>query len=330
MEQNPLVQFILNIFNVDDILKVDPFANFSIATHQPAREITANVELSGNGILLVDRDFKPRKPFNNLEYNMNDVSVRTLYIRYISNPNPQTAQICKIFEPISGLKEAAEVNKMIAAMGGPPGLAVEIPANREGRFNTFLIKENPECIYLNDAFIKTFMHIDQTNIMNGIINVPPQICAAAGLPKTGTVSESEPFDIDYYVLVPKNHVLAWCLNIGEHWRMKKGWFAFELTVKTGKDVADILYFIVANKTFDILKQGCFENWMNNKIDRRPIREVGIKTNQNIKVDVSISFVCYPFVTPELKSKMKPVLPEDFPKYSEVIRREMLKQGPKKK
>lgn len=329
MEQNPLIQFILNIFQVDDIIKVNPFAGFTIPTYEPAREITTNVELAGNGTLLINGEFKPRKPFNNLPYNMDDVSVRTLYIRYISNPNPQTAYICKIFDPISGLKEAADVNKMLAAMGGPPGLAVEIPANREGRFNTFLIKENPQCIYLNDAFIKTFMHIDLTNIMNGIINVPPSVCAAAGLPKVGIV-ESGSIDIDYYVLVPKNHVLAWCLNIGEHWRIKKGWYALELTVKTGNNVADILYFIVANKTFDLLKQGCLENFMNNKIDRRPLKSIGIKTTQNIKVDISVSFVCYPFVTPEMKSKMIPILSEDFPKYSEVIRRELLKQGPKQK
>jgi hypothetical protein len=263
---------------------------------------------------------------------MDDVSVRTLYVRYISNPNPQPAHICKIFDPISGLKEAADVNKMLAAMGAPPGLAVEIPPNREGRFNTFLIKENPQCIYLNDAFIKTFMHIDPTNLMNGIINVPPPVCAAAKLPKTGIIisnGETESMDIDYYVLVPKNHVLAWSLNIGETWRIKKGWYALELTVKTGNNVADILYFIVANKTFDILRQGCLENFMNNKIDRRPLKSVGIKTTQNIKVDISVSFVCYPFITPEMKSKMIPILSDDFPKYSEVIRRELLKQGPKK-
>ena len=69
--------------------------------------------------------------------------------------------------------------------------------------------------------------------------------------------------------------------------------------------------------------------MNNKIDRRPLKEVGIKTTQNIKVDISVSFVCYPFVTPEMKSKMIPVLSDDFPKYSDVIRKELLKQGPKK-
>lgn len=329
MNTDALIDFILKFFKADDISKVNPFANLSIPTFEPAREVTKNIEMCGSeeGILLLpDGNYAPRKPYNRLPYNFNDVSVRTLLVRYVTNPTPDTIRICKIFEPISGQAQADEYDKALEAIGAPKGCAMEIPPNKEGQFNVFLIKENPNCIYLNDAFLRTFMHIDQSNLMNGIINIPPDVCGACNLPKEAIVfndkGETEAMVVDYYVLVPKNHVLAWQLNIQNHWRLKKGWFSLDLVLNR-----DILYFIVANKTFDILRNACIQNWMTDKIDRRPLNQVGIKVlggKGNVKVNVSTTFICFPHITPEMRKLMIPTLHPDFPRYADVVRGEILK------
>lgn len=312
---NPLIEFILKYFNVDSFDKVNPFAGLTIPTYEPAREVTKNVEFTGSGLLLIqDGNFQPRKPYNNLPYNLNDVSVRAFLVRYITNPSPEKALICKIFEPISGQKEAEAINKMLQSVGAPPGCAIEIGPKKEGQYNDFLIKENPSCIYLNDAYVRTFMHIDEKNIMNGIIIVPPAVCAAANLPKECGVfderGESKVFLADYYVLVPKKHVLSWCLNIGSHRRLQKGMFALELTTNN-----DIMYFIVANHTFDMIKKSCIENFMTEKLDRRPLNQVGLNVvGGPVKINASLTFVCFPHITDEMRSKMIPMMPPDFPRY----------------
>jgi len=313
--ENPLVLFILRYFNTDKIENVNPFQGFTIPTYEQAREVTKNVEFTGAGVLTIQSgDFQPRKPYQGLEYNLNEISVRTFIIRYVTNPSHNKIYICKIFDPISAQKEAEAINKMLMATGAPPGCAIEVPEGKEGQINTYLIKENPSCIYLNDPYVRTFMHINQKNLMNGIIIVPPKICADANLPKKCAVfddkGESFVFEADYYVLIPKLHVLSWCLNIGSHRRLQKGFFALEMVVNN-----DILYFIVPNVTFEALKKACIENFIIDKVDKRPLNQVGINiVGGAAKVDASITFICFPYMTEETKNQMIPVLPKDFPKF----------------
>jgi hypothetical protein len=310
---NALVKFILDYFRVDSLQKVNPFAGFSVPAYEAAREVTKNVHFKGSGTLLIQGgDFQPRKPYNGLQYNLNDVSVRTMLVRYIKNPSPQKIYICKIFEPISGQKEAEAINKMLEAVGAPRGCAIEMEPNKEGQFNTFLIKENPQCIYLNEAFIRTYMHLDQQNIMNGTIKIPPEVCAQANLPKECGVfneqGETSVFQADYYVLIPNGHVLTWCLNIGSHRRLQKGMFALELTTNN-----KIMYFIVPNVTFDAILKSCIENFMTEKIDRRPLNQVGINVvGGYAEVDMSMTFICFPNI--QDRSKLIPIMPPEFPRY----------------
>jgi hypothetical protein len=306
----------------------------TITTFDPAREVTVMFELRGQNEIvrisseMINKKFAVRKPFRDLPYNMNDVSVTALNVRHVTNASPnERLQICKIFDPISAQQESEEMAKMYVAMGAPPGCAIDVPPKFDGPQNTFLIKESPDCLYLQHSFVKACMHVDPTNLMNGIIVVPPEICAAAQLPKVGIIfgeqGQSIDVPVDYYVLVPGKHLLAWCLDIGEHWRRLKGFHAIELTAKEeGARYAEIVYFLVGNHTFDRLRQQCIDNFLTNKVDRRRLTDVGVRFIGTGTATLSMTFIAYPQMTPEMKAQLFPMLPPDFPLFRDVISREV--------
>ncbi len=212
-------------------------------------------------------------------------------------------------------------------MGAPAGCAVDVGPGFSGPQGTFLIRENPNCLYLHDTFIRTCMHIDPSNLLNGTIPVPPEVCAAAGLPKSGILFDGSGTSVDvpadYYVLVPGKHLLAWQLDIGEHWRRLKGFHAFEILGKSKSDkYAEIVYFVVSNQTFDRLRDQCIENFLTNKVDRRPLSSVGIRLIGEGTVTISMTYVCYPHMSPDMKCQMAPFLDKKFPLYADVISREV--------
>lgn len=329
--QNPLTLYLLKLFNVSDIAHLDPFGTNYITSSDPGREVTTNVELTGNGRVPPESFKQPRNPFMNMHYNLDDVSVRTSFIRYVKNPSPNLVMVLKAYEPVFAAKEAAEAERAQLAMGGIPRLVMNIKPSFEGATNCFLIKETPSCIYLNHLFIKTFMHLDAQNLMNGIINIPPALCAEAGLPKQGEIfvnQESVEISIDYYVLVPYNHVLAWCLQIGDHWRRMRGLWALEMLVKPSRESeARILYYVVGNQTFDRIRNSCLNSFMNGStIDRRRLGDVGVElvptsSTPPPSITLSISYICFPHMAPEIKAKLMPKLPKDFPPYIEVLQAE---------
>lgn len=324
MEEGPLVKFILERFpGVKDVGDIDPFGTVGYVTSfDSGREVTVNAELTKDFRVPPDAQRQPRNPFKGLPYNLDDVSVQTAFIRYVKNPNGLPLQVYKAREPVFAEEEAQEARRVQIAMGGVPGLALTAPPGYDGPTNCFLIKENPSCIFLNSLFIKTFMHLDAQNLMNGIIPIPPALCAECNLPQKGEIfvnKEAVEIDVDYYVLVPHDHVLAWCLQIGDHWRRARGLWALEMRVKSFGAVR-ILYYIVGNRTFDFIRESCLRSFMNGRtIDRQRLSDVGVVCNlPSASLTMTLTYVCFPHMTPEMRAALVPKLPKDFPPYTEVL------------
>jgi len=335
MNPQPLYDLILKTTNLPDMDQVAAsLRNPALPAYAPAREVTVSFELSGCnqvvelGTATIGPKFCPKKPFNGLEYNLNDVSITTLVVRHVKNhSNINRLQVCRTFDPITNRAEGEEANRLQVAMGVPPGCAVDVVPGFDGAQGTFLIRENPQCLYLQDTFVRTCMHIDPSNLMNGIIVVPPAICAAANLPKSGILFDASGTSVDvpadYYVLVPGKHLLAWQLDIGEGYRRLKGFHAFEIVGRSeGAKYAEIVYFVVSNQTFDRLKAQCIENFLNNKVDRRPLSNVSVRFIGEGTVTLSITYICYPHMSREMKSQLAPYLDKKFPLYMDVISREI--------
>lgn len=319
-------EFLKRRFNVDDVALINPYVGCVEPSHVVAREVNVTRELHGTDLRLGDpgqRD-QPRKPYKKLPYNLDDVSVRTLYIRYAKSGND--ARVYRIYNPVSATEAANDAARIYAAMGVEHGCCLALKAGQEGPQSVTVLRENPNCVYLQAPFIKSIMHLDPQNLMNGIIGpVPPaDLC----LPNKGEyfVGEKELrfMDIVGYYLVPGDHVLSWCLQIPLMWRKIKGWVAIEYLVKpAGKETAHVLYYLVADQTFEYLRDQCIKNFLSNKVDRRPLREVGVAATAPVSITLSCSYICFPHMTPELKARLPPIIPKDFPAYWDVIRMENL-------
>ncbi len=335
MNPQPLYDLILSTTGLADMNSVAAsLRNPPLPAYAPAREVTVSFELSGKdglvelGHVANGAKFHPKKAFNDLPYNLNDVSITTLVVRHVKNHSTTNRmQVCRTFDPITNREEGEEANRLQVAMGVIPGCAVDVGPGFDGPQMTFLIRENPQCLYLQNPFISTCMHTDATNLMNGIIVVPPAICALANLPKSGILfdasGQSVDVPADYYVLVPGKHLLAWQLDIGEGYRRLKGFHAFEIVGRSdGAKYAEIVYFVVSNQTFNRLREDCISNLLTNKVDRRPLSSVGVRIIGEGTVTLSITYICHPTMSAEMKSQLAPFLDKKFPLYADVISREI--------
>jgi len=292
--------------------QVSPMKAFTRVT---LKERTVTRELRGLGVVT-------------LPENSALVSVRTVMIRNASNPNDAPATIRRLFSHPAGQKDEEIRDKMFAAMGRDGRAIVTLKPHQNGPLSLMVMKESPEYLYLHSAFVKTFMLINEQNITNGCIPVPPEVCAVQNLPKVATLFDPQGvsfnLEVDYYVLVPFDHILAWCLRVNDMWRRKKGLFALEMTVspQNGGD-AYILYYVVANQSFDLLKKRCLEGFVVGKHDCRRMDSCGFELvggPEPISVTASFTVVEYP--TGVDPATIAPVLHPDFVPYSYILQKEV--------
>lgn len=330
MNEDALTNYLIKLFNVKDIGKVKPFSKFKTPPHEIGKEVTVIVTLKGNGVITVPNSpgsYEPRKPHKNQKYNLEDVAPHAMIIKHVKNESNNYLNVKKLYKPIF-VTEEDYTEGIIEAMGGVIG-CLNITPKFDGYKRVPIILEEGDSLYLKPSFIKTFMHINEQNIMNGIIPIHPELCGLAKLPKKAQVFNKErqsiEFDVDYYVLVPYFHILAWSLRVDEQWRKYKGLFALEFTLADkGSKTYSILYYIVANQTFDKLKSDCFKNFMDKKIDRMPLSKVGLEIvgDGKAKLSVAVSFVSFPPISDEEKSNFIPTLDNLFPPYMDTLRLEL--------
>jgi len=309
---SPIVDYVLSLNpGVDDIANVNPFAKYTGVVIP--KEVTVTKTLKGSGVLTLDSDAL--------------VSVRTIMIRYTKNlsPDDKTVYVKRIFSHPAAQEEDEESDRIMKAMGGIPGCVLAITPKDDSSKSVFVMKESPHCLYLQAPFVKTCMLLDETtNLMNGIIQLPPQICGE--LPKQAVIfddrGESVSFEVDYYVLVPYNHVLAWCLCVSDHWRRKRGIFAIEMDVTPRNGESFILYFAVANQSFERIKQACITNFIRGKIDKRPLNTVGLEVvGGAAEISTTFTYLEYPRGGWD-STQVIPTLDPHFVPYSQVLQAEV--------
>jgi hypothetical protein len=308
-----IIDYVLYHFpGVTDIADVDPFQGL---VRPKVQEVTKTVTLIGCGEL-------------KLAPNDTDtlVSARVIMIRYTKNPSDaEPVYVKRTFSHPACAEEDAEADRMLEAMGGFARAVLTIPPKDDSAKSVFIMKETPNCLYLQPAFVRTCMLIDaERNLMHGIIAVPPDVWQGE-LPDEAVVfddnQQSVSFKVERYALVPWDHILAWCLKVSDHWRRMRGIFALEMDV-TRKDEKDsfVKYFAVADQSFERLKASCIANFLNNKVDKRPLNTLGIETTGYAEVAATFSYLVYPQeVEP---AKVAPVTDEHFVPYSQVLQAEV--------
>lgn len=317
--------FLLNHFKVNDLNEIKPFGNLTVHCWEFARDVTMNVTLGPNCGSLIMEEKLPRKPYNDLPVQFDNVSIRNIAIRYARNSDTQNGCFVRLnYYPKMLAKELEQQDKMIAAAGGVPGTFMIIPPRFNGPVNEFALRSSNENFYTNEAFIKTMAYLNPENVLNGIIKLTPE--QSVDFDKTYQIcDESGEFitqEAEHYFLIPAEHVFSWKLRVFLIWQQKAGLFSKYINVSPKDDAGKpyLLYHAVPDDTFNRIYKSFVTFWCG-KVDMRPLKSIGLEfvgTNE-AEVDATITYTCFPANVPE--NQLIPSLPDNFIPYEQIIRRE---------
>lgn len=317
-----VTQFILSHFpGVNDIENVNPYAFCGPDAYSVVKEksVTRNFSASHGPLTL------------NMQENVL-VSPRTIYIRYFKNTNEHSIMhIKRLFSHAAAAEDDAMKDKIADAMGIMPGCVLHIPPKSEGSVSVFVLREHPDSLYLQSAFVKTCLMLNETNVMNGIFTLEGDFHDE--LPTRATIfdesGEDLSYDIGFYYFIPRNHVLSWCLTVGNIWRQKKGIFALEYIVAPkNSSKSYVLYYLVDNYSFERIRSSFFRQFIHNKIDVRPVNSLGVELiNNNIEHDnqpitLTISFTYAEKPQMMDPNSLAPTLDPHFVPYSHILEQEI--------
>lgn len=312
MNDSKIEQYVLSRFpGVTDIDHVDPFAGLA---RPRVKEVTRTVKLKGSGFLRVS------------ETDETLVSSRVIMIRYTKNPNEtQAVRIKRAFSHPACAAEDEEFDKIMESMGCEPRIKLIVPPKDDSAKNVFIMKESPNCMYLQAPFVRTCMLIDpERNLMHGIIPLEPAIWRDE-LPDEAVVfderQQAYAFRPNVYYLVPFDHILAYCLKVSDHWRRMKQIFAMEMTVTPkGSKESYVKYFAVPDESFERLKSKCIENFLMGKVDKRALNTIGFEATGYVEVTATFGYLEYP--QDVMPHQVAPVMDEHFVPYSQVLQAEV--------
>lgn len=321
-------KFLLEHFGVSHVKDIKPQSKFPGTTSQFTREMTVNVKLTNDGSYLMPI---PEK----IDFDKDHVSPKTLIIRYSSLDPKATSDFLfgRTYVHPLGKEDLERQEQVAKTFGGIPNAVMRIKPGKNSADNIPLLCESKGEVWLNTGYLKTHFLVTPKNIWNGIIKISPELCAESELPKKyeyfdergETVSE----EADFYYLVPYDHLLSWPLRIPDDMRRAMGLFAFELRADISDDDRYILYYIVPDKILHKIHDSCVKQYIQDKIDVRPLSSVGVCVRPvgipSIwpTIDFTCTFICCP---PGLdKDALFPDIDKSFIEFGEIIRVKMEKQ-----
>lgn len=335
-------EFLLAHYKAKRLFDIDPWAPYranGIESWEPAREVTVSVDFEGPGEVLVDPKVskQPRTLFRGLPASLDLISVTQLFVRNIESGPKADYYVQTNFVPVSCQKAQAEQDRLHEAAGILPRTIMRIPPSTNVDVHVRVHSSAPGDCILNQGFIRTCAFLGDTNLLNGIVRIPDSI--RESLPKEAEVYDrggnKEYFPVEHYYLVPADHVVAWKLNVEDEWRRRKGLFALEVSV-TDRDnptVVKLLFYVVADRTLYGLISWVRTNWLG-QVDLRPLDTVGfnfVGFNQDsqgpVKMRATLSYMCWPTMTPDQISSLLPVVHKNMLPYSEVLMREIRQMNP---
>lgn len=150
---------------------------------QVVKVTIANSKLSG--------DPQPKDPFKHpkteapLASDLTRVCIYNVACRHYRSNVPLSLAIRLNFynEPMAELQQTKEQDHMFQAAGAVRGAFTALqPTSPEGKDMSDIPLSKLGFAYLNEFFIRTMALINETNLMNGIIKIPHEVCLAARLP----------------------------------------------------------------------------------------------------------------------------------------------------
>jgi hypothetical protein len=349
--ENPLVSFIHQTFNVNDIVDIKDTFNIplSVPIWEPARIVNTTIELVKNdkGYYCIppptdSQMYQPKQKYHDMLVDLNCVSIQYISLKYIKNESKtDTFFLRHNFVPISGKDHFEKKCKAAEAAGRISNVCFTIAPSLDNVMKEVVMEPNTGRMEMQDYCIKTFMMIqDQNQLMNGITKIEPELCAKAQLPNVGQIYDedgnSQSFPIDYYLLVPYDHILSWPLRCSDLWRKKDdpslkkdGLFAINIEVTPkNSNKPYVPFYLVANQSFDKIMNGFGKEFIGT-IDKRPLSDLQFEVldkrgvhvqDAPVKLRIGVTFIAYPKDKPY--PPFKPALDPKFCEYERLLQQKL--------
>jgi len=200
----PIATFLCHQHKVSDVRFINPFPNM-VHAHTIPRKTVLGVNLNAQirdanhtvTCLLDQTTWKgpalPKEPFFHpvtglaMDHDVNEkgVCIFNITCRHYKMSAPEDSLVAVRLnfynKHTSELQETKKMDQMFAAAGAVRGGFAYLSPTTGKDINEIPMPQIPFG-YQNDHFTKTFMMVDDTNLMNGIITIPHDVCVSARLP----------------------------------------------------------------------------------------------------------------------------------------------------
>ena len=227
---------------------------------------------------------QPKNAFGGLPVDFSCVSPRIIFLNYVENKSTNGYTVEPNYVHPTMMEQMEQRKKVLKAMNKQQ-VTMEVRPYQNCDIREFVLGETSECLYLQKTFVKSFMLLNEKNLWNGIIPLPNNVAQAVGLPNPVPIFSPDKLEIaepvEFYDLVPGDHVFSWVLKVDQEFLKTKGIFCKHVRV-TPKDENEtyILYFVVPHHHVQRLHNSCMKDFIQGKIDRRPLSSVGVIVNTN--------------------------------------------------
>lgn len=371
--EKKLNEFFCNHFGVGDITEIkNPFSAFPIHTWQPGREAHVTAKLGSQDIekdlieinknlgieeqatrcvlgdasrCTVNGSLQPRRPFIN-PYNkqptrgdLDNVSIFSIVARHCIRgiPCPMAVRMNYEHESLYKAEKTEDADKIFNLFGNVNRAFFALPPTEQaGKDIKCFALRTMNHHYNNIEFVRSLFLVNESNLMNGIIEIPQQVCRDANLinfnPDANPSLVSQFMDsgfqkVSHWYAIPKRHVLSWAL-IGstDEYRRK----VLKMLVVDYPSTNNTLFYLVQDVAFHSMVKGFKENWLG-KVDKRRLMDIGVEflpmlntVPQNVETNIfkgcaqitlSIGYMVFPQIPDSVVATLAPTLSPNFPIYN---------------
>lgn len=259
--------------------------------------------------------------FNGQDIDLSRVAVTSIGISYVSNQiDSDVALHCNYVHPLFS-RQFEEKDQVSRKMQGIPLAFSFVPKKADESRLEYALQPVENLLLLDKRFIRSTMLINEHNVRNGIVEIPAEVCAKAGLPKNPTVytktGSKTKLNAESYFAVPPDHVLAWTLLQTHDQRRRHGIYALDLVVENR-----LLYFLVTSDTLQGLHTSFTQTWLN-RVHFVPLDSIRLSAtifNQEadgaLTVTARVMYSGAPAsLTEQDINSLAPVLPQEFPSFA---------------
>jgi hypothetical protein len=186
-------------------------------------------------------------------------------------------------------------------MNQPKGVIEIVPPNFNANYPVpvFVSRQEDHSAFVNPHFIRTVALLNPTNIMNGILIIPRELCMADDrfvVWKPHAIDEEPPADaVHHWYLIPPRHILAMHLGHFENWAKNKVGDPHPVVWRKQEDNS-ILCFALSDVELEARKRQVLQRWCN-LISPRPLSHLSFSATAtplaSIALKIRVGYTTWP-------------------------------------